>query len=170
VFQLMSRRWYNWIIWKLYGPAVWIPWIISMGEDSNFYIEERIRLIGKVDRLKVSLFVINDPGMDIVGHVLGNLQKDCQITSTGLSNQPRKKPIGSNWSSQPSMGTLEMVWCLQERSWSCKENSGDLLKKGLSKNRFKGIEQALYQIQVQINFETITKRLVKAISQIWFMS
>jgi hypothetical protein len=133
----------------------------SMGEDSNFYIEEN-RLIWKGGSVESNSFVINVSSMDIVGNVLG---KSFTLTPEGLPNtvlvypNPASKETNVKIDfSQPSIVTLKMFDAAGRLVF---EESGDYEKGFIRKIDLRELSNGLYQIQVQINFETITKRLVK---------
>jgi hypothetical protein len=133
----------------------------SMGEDSNFYIEEN-RLIWKGGSVESNSFVINVSSMDIVGNVLG---KSFTLTPEGLPNtvlvypNPASKETNVKIDfSQPSIVTLKMF---DAAGRLVLEESGDYEKGFIRKIDLRELSNGLYQIQVQINFETITKRLIK---------
>jgi hypothetical protein len=133
----------------------------SMGEDSNFYIEEN-RLIWKGGSIESKSFVINVSSMDIVGNVL---EKSFTLTPEGLPNTvlvyPNPASTETNVKidiSQPSIVTLKMFDAAGRLVF---EESGDYEKGFIRNIDLRELSNGLYQIQVQINFETITKRLIK---------
>jgi hypothetical protein len=129
--------------------------------NPNFYIEEN-RLIwkgGELDNISLNIKVSS---IDIVGNVI---EKDFTLS---LENVPSTVLVYPNPAStetnvkvdfsQPSIVSLKLFDAAGRLVF---EESGDYEKGFIRKIDLRELSNGLYQIQVQINFETITKRLVK---------
>ncbi|WP_140160592.1 T9SS type A sorting domain-containing protein, partial [Algoriphagus antarcticus] len=130
-------------------------------ENPNLYVEEN-RLIWKGGTVDMKSFSINVASKDIVGNVI---EKDFTLSRENVPNTVRVYPNPASLEtnvkidfSTPSIVTLKMF---DAAGRLVLEESGDYEKGFIRKIDLRELSNGLYQVQVQINFETITKRLIK---------
>jgi ribosomal protein S28E/S33 len=129
--------------------------------NSNFIIEEN-RLIWKGNEMGTNVLSINISSRDIVGNVLTKefeLFRETQENSVLVYPNPASTETKVKIDiSQPSIIKLKVFDATGRLVF---EESGDYDKGFIRTIDLRALSNGLYQIQVQINFQTITRRLIK---------
>jgi hypothetical protein len=133
----------------------------ELESNSNFKIEEN-RLIWKGGEDELNSTTIQILSRDIVGNVLTKefeLLREIQENSVLVYPNPASTETKVKIDiSQPSIIRLKVFDATGRLVF---EESGDYEKGFIRTIDLRSLSNGLYQIQVQINFQTITKRLVK---------
>ncbi|WP_217694761.1 HYR domain-containing protein [Algoriphagus marinus] len=129
--------------------------------NSNFKIEEN-RLIWKGNEMGTDILPINISSSDIVGNVLTKefeLFREMQENSVLVYPNPAVSETNVKIDiSQPSIIQLKVFDATGRLVF---EESGDYEKGFIRNIDLRALSNGLYQIQVQINNQTITRRLIK---------